>query len=99
MGKLKRMTEEEFKMLVAEYEEVDKQCKALREYRTKLKKRIDWYKYSQSRSNSYKQGMSYQLFGKRVKDLTPEEKREYNRISAEKSRRKARESRELDKED
>ena len=61
-----------------------------------LKKRIDWYNYSKSRSNSYKQGLAYQLFGKRMKDLTPEELREYNRISASRSRKKAKESAELD---
>ena len=97
MGRLKRMTEEEFNMLKAEYEEIDKQCKALREYRTKLKKRLDWYRQTQSLSHSYRQGLAFQLFGKRVKDLTPEELREYNRISARKSRQKMKGSAELDK--
>ena len=97
MGRLKRMTEEEFNMLTAEYEEVDKQYKVLREYRTKLKKRIDWYNYSKNQSQNYKQGMAFQLFGKRMKDLTPEELREYNRISARKSRQKAKESAKFDK--
>ena len=99
MGRLKRMTEEEYEMLTVEYEEIDKQYKALREYRTKLKKRIDWYKQSQNLSHSYRQGLAFQLFGKRMKDLTPEELREYNRISARKSRQKMKGSSELDKED
>lgn len=96
MGRLKRMTEEEYRQLEREYEEVDQQYKAIRERRAALKKRIDWYNYSKSRSNSYKQGLAYQLFGKRMKDLTPEELREYNRISASRSRKKAKESAELD---
>ena len=96
MGRLKRMTEEEFEQLKKEFAEVDRKYRELRELRALIKRRIDWYVNSRNQSKQYKQGMAFQLFGKRMKDLTPEEKREYNRLSAQKSRKKAKESAELD---
>lgn len=99
MGRLKRMTEEEYQQLRKEYEEVDQQYKALQKQRAKIKRKLYWYEYNSNLSKSYKEGLSYQLFGKRKKDLTPEELREYNRISASKSRKKAKESAELDKDE
>lgn len=101
MGRLKRMTEEEYQQLKKEYEEVDQQYKALQKQRAKIKRKLYWYEYNSNLSKSYKEGLSYQLFGKRKKDLTPEELREYNRIGAEKSRKKKKseESAQLDKDE
>lgn len=56
----------------------------------KLKNKIRWYKYANEHYNykDYSESPSVQLFGKRAKDLTPEEKREYQRIMTRKSRQK-----------
>lgn len=92
MGRLKRMTESEFEELKKQYDELDNQYKDIKEKRALVKRKIDWYTYSKDiMRHSYRQGLSYELFGKRKKDLSPEELREYNRISARRSREKLKE--------
>ena len=89
MGRLKRMSEEEYNELKKQYEEVDKEYQAIREKRALIKRKISWYEYSNEKLlHSYRQGLSYELFGKRKKDLTKEELKEYNRISARRTREK-----------
>lgn len=55
---------------------------------SKLKRKIDSYKYYRSNYDlkDYSTSPAFQLFGKRAKDLTPEEKKEYQRIMTQKSR-------------
>ena len=75
--------------LKKQYEEVDKEYQAIREKRALIKRKISWYEYSNEKLlHSYRQGLSYELFGKRKKDLTEEELKEYNRISAKRTREK-----------
>ena len=89
MGRLKRMSEEDYIELKKQYEEVDKEYQAIREKRALIKRKISWYEYSNEKLlHSYRQGLSYKLFGKRKKDLTKEELKEYNRISARRTREK-----------
>ena len=89
MGRLKRMSEEDYIELKKQYEEVDKEYQAIREKRALIKRKIAWYEYSNEKLlRSYRKGLSYELFGKRKKDLTEEELKEYNRISARRTREK-----------
>lgn len=57
-----------------------------------LKRKVAWYKYAASHyeSKDYSTSPAMQLFGKRAKDLTPEEKKEYNRLMTQKSRQNRR---------
>lgn len=92
MGRLKRMSEEEYNELKKQYEEVDKEYQAIREKRALIKRKISWYEYSNGKLlHSYRQGLSYELFGKRKKDLTKEELKEYNRVSAKRTRERIKE--------
>ena len=87
MGKLKRMTVEEYENLKENLEEAEKKYQKAKKERDDIKKRIRWYEESQSRlSMKYKEGRAYKMFGKRAKDLSVEEKQEYNRIMAQESR-------------
>lgn len=89
MGRLKRMTEDEYLALKKEYEEADEAYRKAREIRFNLQRRMRWYENSQKRlSMKFKEGKAYQMFGKRKKDLSPEELKEYQRIAAQESRNK-----------
>lgn len=66
---------------------------ALTKELNKVKKQIKWHEFY-STTYGYKDhtdGFSMQLFGKRQKDLTEEEKAEYNRITTRKSRERKKE--------
>ena len=100
MPRLKRMSEEEYNELKKQYEEVDKEYQAIREKRALIKRRIAWYEYSNEKLlHSYRQGLSFELFGKRKKDLTKEELKEYNRISAKRTRERMKEKQKGENED
>lgn len=101
MKKTNRITKEEFEELQKEFERVDGELNALRRHRNSLKKKLDWYKYYEKHQEitPHTEGLAYRLFGKSMKDFTPDELREYNRISARKSRQKLKESAKLDKKD
>lgn len=62
-----------------------------KELRT-LKRKTYWQKYHQPHYNyiDHSQDISVQMFGKRLKDLSPEETREYNRVRMQASRNKRR---------
>ena len=84
-----RITEEQYQTIIKDIEELTQQIKALQEKRKKLKNKIRWYDYTKDKpQNQYVGGFSQQHFGKRAKDLTPEEKKEYNRLLTQKSRQK-----------
>ena len=84
-----RITEEQYQTIIKDIEELTQQIKALQEKRKKLKNKIRWYDYTKDKpQNQYAGGFSQQHFGKRAKDLTPEEKREYHKLLAQKSRQK-----------
>lgn len=57
-----------------------------------LKNKVRWYNYANKHYEykDYSTSLAVQLFGKRAKDLTPEEKKEYNRLMAQKTRNKMR---------
>lgn len=57
-----------------------------------LRKKIAWRKYSEQHYTpaDHSQDIAVQMFGKRLKDLSPEETREYNRVRAQQSRAKRR---------
>ena len=63
--------------------------KILREERAKLLKIVSWQKYYNEthQKKDATQTKAYKLFGKAYKDLTLEEKKEYNRISQRKTRK------------
>lgn len=84
-----RITEEQHQTIIKDIEELTQQIKALQEKRKKLKSKIRWYDYTKNKPpNQYINGFAQQHFGKRAKDLTPEEKREYHRLLTQKSRQK-----------
>lgn len=57
-----------------------------------LKKKVRWYEYANKHYEykDYSTSPAVQLFGKRAKDLTPEEKKEYQRIMTQKCRQNRR---------
>ena len=57
-----------------------------------LKNKVRWYNYANEHYDykNYSTSPAVQLFGKRAKDLTPEEKKEYNRLMVQKTRSKRR---------
>ena len=57
-----------------------------------LRKKMAWHKYSEQHYNyaDHSQDIAVQMFGKRLKDLSPEETREYNRVRAQQSRARRR---------
>lgn len=61
-------------------ERIDEEIRKQRELRAKVKNTMTVYERRKYNVNSYKKGLAYELFGKRQKDLTPEELREYNNI-------------------
>ena len=69
------------------------EIKTLRLERAKLKKIIYDYTYRKSKGeNNYSTSLSMQMFGKRRRDLTAEELREYNKVLQQASRKRRKES-------
>lgn len=58
----------------------------------KLKKKIAWSKFSEQHYTpaNHDNDIAVQMFGKRLRDLSPEERKEYNRIRTQQSRAKRR---------
>lgn len=89
-----RMTEEEY--LLAKYEIQIAKCEIqklkteidrIRNEKNKLVDKVRWYEYSAGKlSKNYEAGFSYKHFGKRYRDLTDEERKEYRRMQTNKSR-------------
>ena len=83
------MTEEEYTEAKQEIEKIKAEIKRLRVEKKKLIKKVNWYEYTEGTlSKEYENGFSYKHFGKRKKDLTEEERKEYQRIQTSKSRNK-----------
>lgn len=57
-----------------------------------LRKKGAWHKYSERHYTpaDHSQDISVQMFGKRLKDLSTEERMEYNRVRAQQSRARRR---------
>ena len=62
-----------------------------------LKRKIAWQKFSQQHYTpaDHSQDIAVQMFGKRLKDLSPEEKKAYNRIRTQQSRARRRKQNDL----
>ena len=58
----------------------------------KLKRKIAWQKFSEEHYTpaDHSQDIAVQMFGKRLRDLSSEEKKEYNRIRTQQSRERRR---------
>lgn len=82
---LKKETEAEIARIRAEAKVRETE---LRERRAKLKGKIRWREYAEDRyvPKDHSEDRAMKMFGKRRKDLTPEELREYNKIGARMSR-------------
>ena len=58
----------------------------------KLKRKIAWREFSEQHYTyaDHSQDIAVQMFGKRLRDLSPEETREYNRVRTQQSRARRR---------
>ena len=72
----------------AKIKELIKEVNRLRIRNTKLRAFIYSSKRSEYNGLFSEQGMLYQLYGCKFTELTPEQKREYNRIKSRESRKK-----------
>ena len=82
-----RMTEAEYTEAKQEIERIKAEIEVLRKEKNKLVNKVRWYEYTEDKlSTKYEDGFSYEYFGKRYKDLTKEELKEYNRMSARRCR-------------
>ena len=87
MGSKPRMSEKEYLKVKAEIEDTEKEIIALREKKNQLKKRVYWYEYTKNNIKTFEDSIAFQMFGKRLKDLTHDELREYNKQRARISRK------------
>ena len=86
-----RMTEEEYLNTKACIERLRIDIHQLRKEKNQLVKKMQWYEFSKGKlKNTYESGLSYKYFGKRYKDLTKDEKKEYNKITTRLSRERKR---------
>ena len=76
----------ELEMLKAEMEELKEQRKALSQRILKLWYQIYYLENQRPFRRPNKESVTYQMFGKHYSELTPEEKREYNKEMQRKSR-------------
>lgn len=85
-----RMTQEEYLQTKADIERLKKEIKQLQTVKKKLADKVRWYDYSKDKlsSNDYENGFAVKHFGKRYKQLTPDELKEYRRLQANRSRHK-----------
>ena len=90
----KRLTDEEVKARQDRIDELDSQIRELQAEKRKLVARQSYLYASRKRwakrTPVRVYGLSYELFGKARKDLTPDELREYNRVSQERWRERCR---------
>jgi hypothetical protein len=81
----RRLTGEEVQARQDEIDELTAQIKELQAKRSKLVLRQYWLRANRKRypkhPTEHASGLSFELYGKRRKDLTPDELREYNRVS------------------
>lgn len=85
--RLQRMTHEEYLQAKAEIERLKNEIKQLQERKKRLTDKVRWYDYSKDKlSTRYTSGFAVQHFGKRFKELTPAELKEYRRLQADRSR-------------
>jgi hypothetical protein len=85
----RRLTDEEVQARQDKIDELTMQIKELREERKKLVLRQNWVRNNRKRYGKRKNpvyGLAVELFGKRRKDLTPDELREYNRVAQQRRR-------------
>ena len=83
-----RMSESEYLQTKKRVEDLKVKIALLRDEKNVLMDRIRWYEYSEKNNlkKDYTETLAFKLFGKRLKDLTKEERKEYNRICTRKSR-------------
>lgn len=85
----RRLTDEELQARQDRIDELTMQINELREERNKLVLRQRWVRCNRKRCGKRKNpvyGLAVELFGKRRKDLTPDELREYNRVAQQRRR-------------
>lgn len=82
---LKKQLEIDIKVLKEKYK---KDKRDILDKKAKFVKKIKWQEFSNSHytKKDYAGTIAYKLFGKRKKDLTEEERKEYNRICTRLSR-------------
>lgn len=87
--KNKRMTPDEYLQAKSEIERLKKEIKQLQTQKKRLADKVRWYDYTKDKlSTKHTNGFAFQHFGKRFKELTPDELREYRRLQANNSRHK-----------
>ena len=88
MAKNEKIKQELMQELAEIKDENKAQKTALTKELNKVKKQIKWHEFYSTTygREDHTNGLAMQLFGKRQKDLTEEEKAEYNRITTRKSR-------------
>ena len=75
-----RMTEAEYLQAKAEIDDIKHKISLLRAEKKKLVDKIRWYEYTEKDNRKdYTKTLAFQMFGKRLKDLTEDEKREYGK--------------------
>lgn len=76
-----RMTEEEYLQTKLRIEHLKQEISKLRDEKEKLANKVRWYEYSREKftPKDYTKSIAFLMFGKRLKDLTDEERRQYNR--------------------
>ena len=75
-----RMTETEYLQTKSEIEDIKGKISLLRAEKKKLINKIRWYEYTEKETRKdYTKTLAFQMFGKRLKDLTEDEKREYSK--------------------
>lgn len=75
-----RMTEAEYLQTKAEIDDIKHKISLLRAEKKKLVDKIRWYDYTEKDNRKdYTKTLAFQMFGKRLKDLTEDEKREYGK--------------------
>lgn len=88
-----RMTEDEYTQAKIEIELLKKQIKQLQAEKKKLTDKVRWFDYSKDKLKyEHVNGFAYQHFGKRHKDLTEDERREYHRLCQYQRRHKGNEN-------
>jgi hypothetical protein len=85
--KMQRMTKEEYLQTKAEIDDIKQKIALLRERKKKLTNKVRWYEYTEKDvRKDYTDSIAFQMFGKRLKDLTEREKREYTKECTRRSR-------------
>lgn len=85
--KMQRMTKEEYLQTKAEIDDIKQKIALLRERKKKLTNKVRWYEYTEKDvRKDYTDSIAFQMFGKRLKDLTEREKREYIKECTRRSR-------------